>query len=61
MRKIASLEDLIGLDHGKIGHYEALQMNMPKPVLEHHQRTICTEPCRDPEPSLMDSLTSCWY
>jgi signal transduction histidine kinase len=28
MRKIASLEDLIGLDHGKIGHYEALQMNM---------------------------------
>ncbi len=28
MRKIASLEDLVGIGHGKLGHYQELQMNL---------------------------------
>ena len=59
MRKIASLEDLIGLDHGKIGHYEALQMNMHR--LEIFSNHASAQSRAESRPSIDGPLTSCWY
>lgn len=37
MHKIASLEDLVGLEHGKIGYYQELQLNLRR-LKEAHER-----------------------